>query len=284
MRKILSYRRFAAWLLLPMLSSLALAAPQVLTAHPVVHGLAQELTRGTEIVLLKVTPDQLPAARHPAFLAGRGLEALQNAAAQAEAVLTLRSIWPDDPLYPLARRRNIRIVEIDAAQPLEGDQPGISLGAGDNALNARPWLDGSNLSHMAAIMTDAFARLHPTAASVFQANLAAMQGRLRQLDIDSTLALAKKSDLSALAPSRRVQALAQALKLEILPCADDEAAFPGCLQREKVRLVLLPVRPDAPAIQAIQMAGSRLVVVPEFSGNPVEALENAVHSVLDALE
>ena len=133
----------------------AMAAPQILVAHPVVHGLAQELVRGTSIELVQVTPVQLPPARHPAFLAGRGLEALQKAAVQAEAVLTLRSIWPDDQLYPLARRNNIRIVEIDAAQPVEGDLPGISLSTGDNAINAQPWLDGNNLSRMSGILADA---------------------------------------------------------------------------------------------------------------------------------
>ena len=188
----------------------AMAAPQILVAHPVVHGLAQELVRGTSIELVQVTPVQLPPARHPAFLAGRGLEALQKAAVQAEAVLTLRSIWPDDQLYPLARRNNIRIVEIDAAQPVEGDLPGISLSTGDNAINAQPWLDGNNLSRMSGILADALARLHPPAASVLQANRQAVQGQLQKLAAGSSQRLARLTDLGALVLSRRVHTLAQA--------------------------------------------------------------------------
>ena len=268
----------------------AMAAPQILVAHPVVHGLAQELVRGTSIELVRVTPAQLPPARHPAFLAGRGLEALQKAAVQAEAVLTLRSIWPDDQLYPLARRNNIRIVEIDAAQPVEGDLPGISLSTGDNAINAQPWLDGNNLSRMSGILADALARLHPPAASVLQANRQAVQGQLQKLAAGSSQRLARLTDLGALVLSRRVHTLAQALQLEMLPWTNpvDEAqlapALSARLQQEKARVVLHHTRPDAAVIEAIEANGARLVVIPEFSGNPVEALEKAVQMVLEGLE
>ena len=51
---------------------------------------------------------------------------LHKAAQQADAVIGVRSIWRDDPLYPMARRSNIRIVEIDAARPVDGALPGIA--------------------------------------------------------------------------------------------------------------------------------------------------------------
>ena len=280
------YRGAQAVLLLLALHGGAGAAPQVLVAHPVVQGLAQELVRGSSIDVLCVTPPQLPAARHPAFLAGRGLDALQNAARQAEAVVTLRSIWPDDQLYPLARRSNIRIVEIDAAQPLEGDLPGLSLSAGSDALTTQPWLDGNNLARMASIIADALGRLYPSAAGVLHANLQVVQQRLRQLEINSTLALARLPAVSVLVLSPRVQMLALALKLEILACADESSspqALQNCLQQEKIRLVLHHTLPDAALVQAIQAAGARLLVIPALSGNPVDALEKTVQAVLHAL-
>ncbi|MDV3059445.1 metal ABC transporter substrate-binding protein, partial [Pseudomonas paracarnis] len=36
----------------------------------------------------------------------------------------------DDPLYPVARRSNIRIVEVDAARPVDGGLPGIAVQPG----------------------------------------------------------------------------------------------------------------------------------------------------------
>jgi hypothetical protein len=64
-------------------------------------------------------PANLPASRQPSYFS-RGGASLAKAAQQADAVIGVRSIWRDDPLYPMARRSNIRIVEIDAARPVDG--------------------------------------------------------------------------------------------------------------------------------------------------------------------
>ena len=91
------------------------AATRVLVAHPVVAALTQTLVQGSGIALLRPVPESLPANRQLAFFTGRGAAGLAQAASQADAVVALRSIWPDDPLFPLARRQNIRLIEIDAA-------------------------------------------------------------------------------------------------------------------------------------------------------------------------
>ena len=173
------------------------SAPVVLAAHPVLHGLAQELVRGSRIEIMRVTPADLPASRHPAYLTGRGLEALQSAASQAHAVLTMRSIWPDDQLYPLARRSNIRIVEIDAANPIEGDLPGLTLNQTQgHAIQTQPWLASTNLARMATLIVDALARLHPASAKTLEHNLQKTSQQLQQLEINTSQALAS-------APNRR---------------------------------------------------------------------------------
>ena len=68
-------------------------------------------------------------ARLPAYLAGRAQDELLPAAAQAQTAFTLRSIWPEDQRYPLARRANIRTVEIDVAHPIEGALASVPLPA-----------------------------------------------------------------------------------------------------------------------------------------------------------
>jgi hypothetical protein len=90
----------------------------VLTTLPVTHSLASALLDGTA-VQLNAAPANLPASRQPSYFSGVA-RSLAKAAQQADAVIGVRSIWRDDPLYPMARRSNIRIVEIDAARPVDG--------------------------------------------------------------------------------------------------------------------------------------------------------------------
>ncbi|WP_343293015.1 zinc ABC transporter substrate-binding protein [Vandammella animalimorsus] len=275
------------------------AAPlRVLAAHPVVHGLAQQLLQGSGIELLRMAPARLPANRLPAYLAGRGQDELLAAAAQAQAALTLRSIWPDDQLYPLARRANIRIVEIDVAHPIEGDLPGVTLPAhqGDatghtaaSVLHNPPWQDSANLARMATLMADALARLAPEAAPRLQANLAAIQQRLQQAEAQASRALAQASDVSVLLLSPRMQALATALQLEAVPWQAPEKddalpkALAEALARGKPRAVLAHAAPDDAVAQAIAASGAQLVVLSESAPDPVAALAEAMQAVAQAL-
>lgn len=277
------------------------AAPlRVLAAHPVVHGLAQQLLQGSGIELLRMAPARLPANRLPAYLAGRGQDELLAAAAQAHAALTLRSIWPDDQLYPLARRANIRIVEIDVANPIEGELPGLTLPAaalGDAAsapsasavLRHPPWQDSANLARMATLMADALARLAPQAAPRLQANLAAIQQRLQQAEAQASRALAQASDVSVLLLSPRMQALASALQLEAVPWQAPEKddalpqALAQALAREKPRAVLAHAAPDDAVAQAIAASGAQLVVLSESAPDPVAALAGAMQAIGQAM-
>lgn len=271
---------------------------RVLVAHPVAHGLAQQLLRGVKgIELARVAPARLPANRLPAYLAGRGQDALLAAAAQAHAVLSLRSIWPDDQLYPLARRANIHIVEIDVANPVEGDLPGVTLpggGAGAVAeaagmLNNPPWQESANLSRMAALMANTLSRLAPEAAPRLQANLADVNRRLQQAETQSSRALAEAGDLSVLLLSPRVHVLAMALQLEPVAWqapekdADLPAALSQALARGKPRVVLAHAAPDEALAKLIQASGAKLVVLSESADDPVAALVEAMQAIGEAM-
>ncbi|MFH7457112.1 metal ABC transporter substrate-binding protein, partial [Pseudomonas syringae pv. tagetis] len=69
-------------------------------------------------------------------------------------VIGLRSSWAEDPLYPNARRSNIRIVEIHAARPVDGSLAGIDVqpGQGADGLNSQPWLSSKNMGRMADVV------------------------------------------------------------------------------------------------------------------------------------
>ncbi len=154
----------------------ATAPTRLLVAHPVVAALTTTLVRDTGIVVLRPVPETLPANRQLAFFTGRGAAGLGDAARQADAVVALRSIWPDDPLFPLARRQNIRLIEIDAARPLDASLPGMALQEQQGAaVNALPWLDPVNLGRMADVIASDVARLVPAARPRLQANVTALR-------------------------------------------------------------------------------------------------------------
>ncbi|WP_382320443.1 hypothetical protein ACFJI0_13710 [Hydrogenophaga sp. UC242_53] len=172
----------------------AAAAPaRLLVAHPVVAALTTSLVRDTGIVVLRPVPETLPPNRQLAFFSGRGAAGLGEAARQADAVIALRSIWPDDPLFPLARRQNIRLVEIDAARPLDASLPGMALQEQDAAANALPWLDPVNLGRMADVIASDVGRLVPAAKPRLQANVGALRQQLLGITAQSEARLATRA-------------------------------------------------------------------------------------------
>ncbi|MDO4682516.1 MAG: zinc ABC transporter substrate-binding protein [Lautropia sp.] len=272
------------------------ASLRVLVAHPVVYGLASQLLAGDGVAgieLVQVAPPRLPAGRIPAYLAGRGLDSLQAEAQTADAVLSLRSVWPDDQLYALARRANIRVVEIDVANPVEGDLPGLTVAGeeasddparGQGVLARQPWQDAANLARMAALISDGLGRLRPAAAPGLQQAQSAISRRLQQAEAEVNRRLAGADDVSVLMWSPRLQTLATSLQLEPVGWQAPKAAaeLPQALQARLsetgVKLVLSHTALPKAAAEVVEAAGVKVVVLSENAPDPVGALIGAMQT------
>ncbi|MDH0649018.1 metal ABC transporter substrate-binding protein [Pseudomonas sp. GD03858] len=272
---------------LPLLAS----ATQVLTTLPVTHSLASALLEGTSVQLQRAAPANLPASRQPSYFTGRGGASLHKAASKADAVIGVRSIWRDDPLYPMARRSNIRIVEIDAARPVDGALPGIAV-KGDEAFAAYPWLNPTNLGRMADVVANDLERLSPTDKAKIQANLAALKRQMLELTASSQTQLAKVDNLSVVSLSERLGYLASGLNLDVveqpLPTDDkwDDASLKALgetLKAEDVALVLHHRQPDAKVAEVIAASGAKLLVVESDPDDTVAGLKASVAQVVKAL-
>ncbi|MDH0303608.1 MULTISPECIES: zinc ABC transporter substrate-binding protein [unclassified Pseudomonas] len=272
---------------LPLLAN----ATQVLTTLPVTHSLASALLDGTSVQLERAAPANLPASRQPSYFSGRGGASLQKVAQQADAVIGVRSIWRDDPLYPMARRSNIRIVEIDAARPVDGALPGIAV-KGEEAFAAYPWLNPTNLGRMADVVANDLERLSPADKAKIQANLAALKRQMLELTASSQTQLAKVDNLSVVSLSERLGYLASGLNLDVveqpLPADDkwDDAslkALGDTLQTQDVALVLHHRQPDAKVAEVIAASGARLLVVESDPDDTVAGLKASVAQVVKAL-
>lgn len=266
-------------------------AALVLTTLPVTHSLASALLEGTSVQLKRAAPANLPATRQPSYFSGRGSASLQQAALQADAVIALRSIWQDDPLYPMARRSNLRIVEIDAARPVDGALPGIAV-QGENAFAAYPWLNPTNLGRMADVLASDLERLAPPDKARIQANLAGIKRQLLELTSSSETRLAEADNLSVVSLSERLDYLVSGLNLDAvalpLPAEDkwDEAALKALgetLRQQDVALVLHHRQPDAAVAQAIAASGARLLVLDSEAQDTLAGLKASVEQVVEAL-
>ncbi|MDD0999541.1 zinc ABC transporter substrate-binding protein [Pseudomonas sp. TNT2022 ID1044] len=267
---------------------------RVLASLPITYGLGEVLLKGTDVHLQRAAPDNLPGSRQTAYFTGRGAPALAKLATDADAVIGLRSLWPEDPLYPVSRRSNIRIVEVDAARPVDGALPGIAVQPGSkvDGLNSQPWLASNNMGRMADVMAADLVRLAPKAKPAIEANLAALKQRLLKLSADSEARLAAADNLSVMSLSDHFGYLIGGLNLELvgLDARPDAEWTPQALKALGTTLkdndvaVVLHHRQPSDAVKAvIADAGSRLVVLSVDAADPVAELEGDVDLVIKGL-
>lgn len=271
----------------------------VLTAHNAAFALASALTEGTGISIRAVQPAKLPPSRLASYLGGRGAEELADATTDADAVLTFRSFWPQDPLFAHARRSRIRIIEIDAGRPLDEELPGIALidPSSDPAIyraleldpmvaigvEQAPWLSPATLNQMLAITAADFSRLDIPSIGRIAANRESLSTRLRDIRTRADLALAEASDLSCVTLDPAATYLAADLGLDLIGeiiaaprewTPDRIQRLLGWLSANGTNTVLHGGAPDN-VRDALQSAGIRLVElveIPAGATDPVPTL------------
>ncbi|CAI8882078.1 Metal ABC transporter substrate-binding protein [Pseudomonas sp. IT-P74] len=267
---------------------------RVLASLPITYGLGEVLLKGTDVSLERAAPANLPGSRQTAYFTGRGAPALAKLADSADAVIGLRSLWPDDPLYPISRRSNIRIVEVDAARPVDGALPGIAVQPGNkiDGLNSQPWFSSNNMGRMADVMAADLVRLAPEAKPKIEANLAALKQRLLKLSAASEARLANADNLSVMSLSDHFGYLIGGLNLELIgmDARTDAEWTPEALKllgttlKDNDVAVVLHHRQPSDALKAvIAGSGSRLVVLSTDAEDPVAELEGNVDLLIKGL-
>lgn len=258
---------------------------QVLVALPAVYALTSALSAGTTLEVVRVPVDVAVPMESQANALSRLDAAVFQ---QAEAVVTLSSLWRADPLYATARRHNLRIVEIDASRSWDSIKPGVAAtrapandvpwaAASDVDQGPSPyaWLGPVNAMRMSALIAADLARLAPADAPRIEHNLAALESRLRRLKAAYGARLTMVPDLRVLSLANEFIYLfgefgvfvdGWFVRQDIDWSDADRAALTQYLRERDIHVVVHKWAPEARIAKAIEDGGARLLILD--TGNP----------------
>jgi ABC-type Zn uptake system ZnuABC Zn-binding protein ZnuA len=251
---------------------------QIVTGLQLTYSLASELTGGTRIHVVCLFPADTSMEAQHRYVVDHA-PAVERIAEQSVAAITIRSAWPNDPLFPALRARNIRIIEIDACGPVEHDRRGVALIEvprntieGKSCQNPSPyvWHSLGNASRMAEVLAEDLVRLAPDETATVRENLTRLkqeffslrstyQGKFAELATLEAVALC--SEFTYLTSEFQVDILDYELKPEIYWSKEDCGAFTRFLRENEVDVVIHKWTPVKPILDAIDTAGAHLVVM-----------------------
>jgi len=121
-----------------------------------------------------------------------------SSAKEAVAVVDVAKVWNNDYLYEYARRKNIRIVEIDASYSFSGnDYLSLSLLNYKNGdRNPYVWMSFQNVIKMANIVADDLSELFPENSKIIEKNLTKFSQEIKEIEngyLEKTLELSSLS-------------------------------------------------------------------------------------------
>jgi ABC-type Zn uptake system ZnuABC Zn-binding protein ZnuA len=144
-------------------------AHRVVASLPAIESILADLTANTSIKVFNPVPRDVSLLELEEFLDKHGK--LCDSIAFCDAVADLRSIIPQDAVYRALRKRNIRIVEIDCATPLDPNVTPVPLTRSAGDATPYVWLSASNCMKMAEIASKDLEKLFPRDSAAVCANL-----------------------------------------------------------------------------------------------------------------
>ena len=254
----------------------------VVTSLQATYSLASALAEGTGVRVDNAPAQGSRMAGQERFLAQAALDPLF---VEADAVVTVTRVWQEDPLFPAARRRNIRVIEIDAAWPLDAESAPVSLVRRScapppwetadgsrcaNDLSPYVWLSISNGVRMTENIAADLVRLAPMDAERVESNLARLTGELRSLKADFDNRFAAFGDARVFALAEEFDYLLGEMgvfvdgaftKEDVLWSENDLQAFESYLRDSGIAVVVHKWEPSESIRGAIARAGAKLVIL-----------------------
>ncbi|GAL17452.1 ABC-type metal ion transport system periplasmic component/surface adhesin [Vibrio maritimus] len=179
----------------------------ILTSLPATQMIVGQLVKDTELSAQNIAPARYGFERLPNWYDSQGSEKIEAVSKHAKVVVSMTSIWEEDPLFVHARAHNISIINVDAGQALTPNGLSVATLNSNKGISPFVWLSTANLMRMTEIIGDDLKRIwpeHDVKLSENQGNLltelkqlnASQQKQLFEANVDSVIILDKASKTS----------------------------------------------------------------------------------------
>jgi ABC-type Zn uptake system ZnuABC Zn-binding protein ZnuA len=217
-------------------------------------------------------------------------ELIEKEAGEADAVVSLGSVWPSDPLYAYARRYNLFIVNIDAAEPIDplisgvstiqysvsengGESGGIEGGA---ALSPYVWLSLSNAIKMSELIASDLKRLNPPDSDTVEKNLANLKSEILRLkakyeieiiDAEAFAALAVADEFVYFTDDFLIDVPGYFLKDGYYWEDADARRLQETMKETGVSVIISNIKPNDAVTSAVEEGGGTLAILESMDNN-----------------
>ena len=169
---------------------------KVLTSIQSVYSIIKNITKDSDIEVYSIFDSDVSMDYGKSAFDNKDLDL--SSAKDAVAVVDVAKVWNNDYLYEYARRKNIRIVEIDASYSFSGnDYLSLSLLNYKNGdRNPYVWMSFQNVIKMANIVADDLSELFPENSKIIEKNLTNFSQEIKEIEngyLEKTLTLSSLS-------------------------------------------------------------------------------------------
>ena len=165
---------------------------KVLTSIQSVYSIVKNITKDSDIEVYSIFDSDVSMDYGKSAFDNKDLDL--SSAKDAVAVVDVAKVWNNDYLYEYARRKNIKIVEIDASYSFSGnDYLSLSLLNYKNGdRNPYVWMSFQNVIKMANIVADDLSELFPENSKTIEKNLTKFSQEIKEIEngyLEKTLTL-----------------------------------------------------------------------------------------------
>ena len=169
---------------------------KVLTSIQSVYSIVKNITKDSDIEVYSIFDSDVSMDYGKSAFDNKNLDL--SSAKDAVAVVDVAKVWNNDYLYEYTRRKNIRIVEIDASYSFSGnDYLSLSLLNYKNGdRNPYVWMSFQNVIKMANIVADDLSELFPENSKIIEKNLTKFSQEIKEIEngyLEKTLTLSSLS-------------------------------------------------------------------------------------------
>lgn len=268
----------------------------VLTSVSPLYKITQVLLAETNINVANIPAKPRSMAAQTSFFSRQG-ERYKQQFIEADAVITMGKIWPEDSLYTTAREANIRIVNIDASKPWSHVISGVAISTSPVSGKISPyfWTSPSNTIRMLNIIARDLQTLYPDQAEIILANLNSEKNfylslkanfETRFLEVLDPIVYALADEFTYLTSDLGVFVEDYFIKQDIDWTENDLKQLSKALIQSNIKVVIHKWEPSAEIQAAIAEANAHLLVLDMMETSAQgyrEAMENNLNSILAAL-